>query len=160
MRRVKEVSLAAYSYQDLPFEKLVVEMQPERDLSYSPMYQIMFSVGEHKDLGLELPGMEISPIIIDRGIAKFDMTLGMTELRKDLMCNIEYCSALFEPSTMQRLANHFQNLLQGIIVNPDAHISELPMLSAEDRHKFLFTWNDTHRDYRHDVFVPHLFEQQ
>jgi len=160
MRRVKEVSLGAYSHQDLPFEKLVVEMQPQRDLSYSPMYQIMFSVGEHKDLGLDLPGLEITPIIIDRGIAKFDMTFGMTELRKDLMCNIEYCTALFDASTMQRLANHFQNLLQGIISNPDQHISELPMLSAEDRHKFLFTWNDTHRDYPRDVFVPHLFEKQ
>jgi amino acid adenylation domain-containing protein len=160
LQRVKEVSLGAYSHQDLPFEKLVVEMQPQRDLSYSPMYQIMFSVGEHKDLGLDLPGMEISPIIIDRGIAKFDMTLGMTELRKDLMCNIEYCSALFEASTMQRLADHFQNLLQGVIANPDQHISELPMLSAEDRRKFLFGWNDTQRDYPRDIFVPHLFEAQ
>ncbi len=160
LRRVKEVSLGAYSHQDLPFEKLVVEMQPQRDLSYSPMYQIMFSVGEHKDLGLELPGLEISPIIIDRGIAKFDMTFGMTELRKDLMCNIEYCTALFDASTMQRLANHLQNLLQGIIADPNQHISELPMLSAEDRREFLFGWNDTHRDYPRDVFVPHLFEQQ
>jgi amino acid adenylation domain-containing protein len=160
MRRVKEVSLGAYSHQDLPFEKLVVEMQPERDLSYSPMYQVMFSVGEHKDLGFQLPGLEIAPIIIDRGIAKFDMTLGMTELRQDLMCNIEYCSALFEASTMQRLADHFQILLQGVVANPDQRISELPMLSAEDRHKFIFTWNDTHRDYPRNIFVPHLFEQR
>src|SRR5262249_29037230 len=91
-KRVKEVALGAYSHQDLPFEKLVVEMQPDRDLSYSPMYQIMFSVGEHKDLGLDLPGLEITPIIIDRGIAKFDMTFGMTEFRDSLMCNIEYCT--------------------------------------------------------------------
>jgi amino acid adenylation domain-containing protein len=160
MRRVKEVALGAYSHQDLPFEKLVVEMQPQRDLSYSPMYQIMFSVGEHKDLGLELPGLEISPIIIDRGIAKFDMTFGMTELRRDLMCNIEYCTALFEASTMQRLANYFQNLLQGIIANPDQRISELPMLSAEDRHRAIFGWNNTRRDYPRDIFVPHLFEKQ
>jgi len=160
MRRVKEVSLAAYSYQDLPFEKLVIEMQPQRDLSYSPMYQIMFSVGEHKDLGLELPGLEISPIIIDRGVAKFDMTFGMTEFRKDLMCNIEYCTALFDTSTMQRLANHFQNLLQGIMTNPDQHISQLPMLSAEDRREILFGWNNTDRNYPRDFFVPHFFERQ
>jgi amino acid adenylation domain-containing protein len=159
-KRVKEVALGAYSHQDLPFEKLVVEMQPDRDLSYSPMYQIMFSVGEHKDLGLDLPGLEISPIIIDRGIAKFDMTFGMTEFRDSLMCNIEYCTALFDRSTMQRLAHHFQNLLQGVIDNPDARLSQLPMLSAEDRHKFLFGWNETHRDYPRDVFVPHLFEQR
>src|SRR5260221_14498617 len=94
LKQTKEVALAAYSHQHLPFEKLVTEMQPQRDLSYSPMYQVMFSVGEHKDLGIDLPGMEITPIIIDRGVAKFDMTLGMTELKKDLMCNIEYCSAL------------------------------------------------------------------
>ncbi len=160
VQRVKEVSLGAYSHQDLPFEKLVVEMQPQRDLSYSPMYQVMFSVGEHKDLGLELPELEISPIIIDRGIAKFDMTLGMTELREGLMCNIEYCSALFDASTMQRLANHFQNLLQGVMANPDQRISALPMLSAEDRHQFLFGWNRTNRDYPQDVFVPQLFERQ
>src|SRR5581483_3549183 len=160
IQRTKEVALGAYSHQDLPFEKLVVEMQPQRDLSYSPMYQVMFSVGEHRDLGIDLPGTEITPIIIDRGIAKFDMTLGMTELRHDLMCNIEYCSALFEASTMQRLANHFQSLLEGIIANPDQRISALPMLSAEERRKFLYLWNDTHRDYPKDVFVPHLFEQR
>jgi amino acid adenylation domain-containing protein len=159
MQRVKELSLAAYSHQDLPFEKLVVEMQPDRDLSYSPMYQVMFSVGEQKDLGLDLPGLQITPIIIDRKIAKFDMTLGMTEFHQDLMCNIEYCSALFEASTMERLANHFQNLLQGIMENPDRRISELPMLSPADRHKFLFQWNDVHRDYPRDVFVHDLFEQ-
>lgn len=160
IQRIKEVALGAYSHQDLPFEKLVLEMQPQRDLSYSPMYQVMFSVGEHKDLGLELPGLEITPIIVDRGVAKFDMTLGMTELRNGLMCNIEYCSALFEASTMQRLAGHFQNLLQGIVSNPDQHLSGLPMLSGEDRRKFLFGWNDTHRDYPRDVLVPQLFEAQ
>jgi amino acid adenylation domain-containing protein len=160
LKQTKEVALAAYSHQHLPFEKLVTEIQPQRDLSYSPMYQVMFSVGEHKDLGIELPGMEITPIIIDRGVAKFDMTLGMTELKHDLMCNIEYCSALFEPSTMQRLANQFQNLLQGIVENPDRRISALPLLSAEERHKTLFTWNDTEHVCPDDVFVPFMFEQQ
>jgi len=160
LKQTKEVALAAYSHQHLPFEKLVTEMQPQRDLSYSPMYQVMFSVGEHKDLGLELPGMEITPIIIDRGVAKFDMTLGMTELKHDLMCNIEYCSALFQPSTMERLANQFQNLLQGIVDNPDRRISALPLLSAAERHKTLFTWNETEHVYPDDVFVPLMFEQQ
>ena len=131
LKQTKEVALAAYSHQHLPFEKLVTEMQPQRDLSYSPMYQVMFSVGEHKDLGIDLPGMEITPIIIDRGVAKFDMTLGMTELKKDLMCNIEYCSALFEPTTMQRLANQFQNLLQGIVEN-DSY-SPVGRMTLEDR---------------------------
>ena len=159
LQQTKEVALAAYSHQHLPFEKLVTEMQPQRDLSYSPMYQVMFSVGEHRDLGIDLPGMEITPILIDRGVAKFDMTLGMTELRDDLMCNIEYCSALFEPGTMERLAHHFQNLLQGVVENPDQGISALPLLSAEDRHKFLFTWNETRREYPRDVFVPNLFER-
>ena len=160
LKQTKEVALAAYSHQHLPFEKLVTDIQPQRDLSYSPMYQVMFSVGEHKDLGLELPGMEITPIIIDRGVAKFDMTLGMTELKHDLMCNIEYCSALFEPSTMERLANHFQNLLQGIVENPDTRISALPMLSAEERHRILFAWNQTERDYPRDILVPQMFEAQ
>jgi amino acid adenylation domain-containing protein len=159
MRRVKDMSLAAYSHQDLPFEKLVVELQPDRDLSYSPMYQVMFSVGEQKDLGLDLPGLEITPIIIDRKIAKFDMTLGMTEFHQDLMCNIEYCSALFEASTMERLANHFQNLLQGIMRNPDQRISALPLLSDSQRREMVFQWNAVHRDYPHNVFVLDLFEQ-
>lgn len=160
MRRVKDMSLSAYSHQDLPFEKLVVELQPDRDLSYSPMYQVMFSVGEQKDLGLDLPDLEITPIIIDRKIAKFDMTLGMTEFHKDLMCNIEYCSALFEASTMARLANHFQNLLEGIMRNPDQRISALPLLSDTQRREMVFQWNAVHREYPHDVFVLDLFEQQ
>ncbi|HVO62723.1 MAG TPA: amino acid adenylation domain-containing protein [Terriglobales bacterium] len=159
MRRVKDLSLAAYSHQDLPFEKLVVELQPDRDLSYSPMYQVMFSVGEQKDLGLDLPGLEITPIIIDRKIAKFDMTLGMTEFHNDLMCNIEYCSALFEASTMERLANYFQNLLQGIMRNPEQRISALPMLSDAQRREMIFQWNSTYRDYPSNVFVHDLVEQ-
>ncbi len=160
LKQTKEVALAAYSHQHLPFEKLVTEMQPQRDLSYSPMYQVMFSVGEHKDLGIDLPGMEITPIIIDRGVAKFDMTLGMTELKKDLMCNIEYCSALFEPATMQRLANQFQNLLQGIVDNPDQRISRLPMLSAEERHRIIYTWNEIEQVEPDGVLVPQMFEKQ
>ncbi|HEX6502548.1 MAG TPA: amino acid adenylation domain-containing protein [Terriglobales bacterium] len=160
MRRLKEVSLAAYSHQDLPFEKLVVEMQPQRDLSYSPLYQVMFSVGEQKDLGLDLPGLEITPIIIDRKIAKFDMTLGMTEFRNALMCNIEYCSALFDAGTMERLACHFQNLLQGIMENPDRRVSELPMLSDAERRQFIFQWNDTARNYQGNRLVHQLFEQE
>lgn len=160
MQRVKNMSLAAYSHQDLPFEKLVVELQPDRDLSYSPLYQVMFSVGEQKDLGLDLPGLEITPIIVDRKIAKFDMTLGMTEFRSDLMCNIEYCSALFEAGTMQRLANHFQNLLQGIMRDPDQRISALPMLSDSDRQQMIFHWNDTARNYQPVQAVHRLFEAQ
>lgn len=160
MRRIKDMSLAAYSHQDLPFEKLVVELQPDRDLSYSPVYQVMFSVGEQKDLGLELPGLEITPIIIDRKIAKFDMTLGMTEFHKDLMCNIEYCSALYEPSTMERLANHFQTLLQGIMRDPDQHISALPLLSEAERRRVLYQWNDTARAFQREHMVARLFEAE
>jgi amino acid adenylation domain-containing protein len=159
MRGIKDMSLSAYSHQDLPFEKLVVELQPDRDLSYSPMYQVMFSVGEQKDLGLDLPGLQITPIIIDRKIAKFDMTLGMTEFHKDLMCNIEYCSALFEAKTMERLANHFQNLLQGIMHNPDQRISALPLLSDAQQREMIFQWNAVHRDYPRNIFVLDLFEQ-
>lgn len=160
LTHTKEVALAAYSHQHLPFEKLVTEMQPQRDLSYSPMYQVMFSVGEHKDLGIDLPGMEITPIIIDRGVAKFDMTLGMTELKHDLMCNIEYCSALFQPSTMERLANQFQNLLQGIVENPDRRISALPLLSAEERHQIIYTWNEIEQVETEGLLVPQMFEKQ
>jgi amino acid adenylation domain-containing protein len=160
LKHTKEVALAAYSHQHLPFEKLVTEMQPQRDLSYSPMYQVMFSVGEHKDLGIDLPGMEITPIIIDRGVAKFDMTLGMTELKHDLMCNIEYCSALFEPSTMERLANQFQNLLRGIVENPDCRISALPLLSAQERHKIIYTWNEIEQVKTEGLLVPQMFEKQ
>ena len=160
LKHTKEVALAAYSHQHLPFEKLVTEMQPQRDLSYSPLYQVMFSVGEHKDLGIELPGMKITPIIIDRGVAKFDMTLGMTELKQDLMCNIEYCSALFEPGTMQRLANQFQNILQGIVEDPDRRISALPMLSATERHKIIHTWNESEKVETDGLLVPQMFEEQ
>jgi amino acid adenylation domain-containing protein len=160
LRRTKEVALNAYSHQHLPFEKLVTEMQPQRDLSYSPMYQVMFSVGEHKDMGLDLPGMEITPIIIDRGVAKFDMTLGMTELKHAFMSNIEYCSALFEHSTMERLANQFQNLLQGIIENPDRRISALPMLSGAERHKIIYTWNEIEQVQTEGLLVPQMFEKQ
>lgn len=160
MQRVKQVSLNAYSYQNMPFEKLVTELQQERDLSHSPIYQVMFSVGEQKDLGLEIPGLEITPIILDRGTAKFDMTLGMTEYFGDLLCNIEYCSALFKPATMERLAGYFQNLLHGILADPDQRISKLPMLSVAERQQILLGWNQTARNYSQDRLVHQIFESQ
>src|SRR6185503_3889979 len=132
LQRVKQVALAGYSHQDVPFDKLVDELKPERSLSYSPLFQVTFALQEDRKSTLNLPGLELSWLEVDRGSAKFDLALFVTETDEGLSCVIEYDTDLFQDVTIRRMLGHFENLLQSIVSNPDRRIGELPLLTPAE----------------------------
>jgi amino acid adenylation domain-containing protein len=159
--RVREMALGAYSHQDMPFEKLLVELNPKRDLSYSPLYQVMFAVGT-VDLGeeLSLPGLICTRVWLQRTTGKFDMSWGMREMEEGLHVGVEYNPDLFEEATVRRMVGHFRTLLQGIAESPNRRIAELPVLTEPERHQILVEWNGPVVSYPRDRCVHELVEAQ
>ncbi len=158
--RVREVTLGAYAHQDLPFELLVERLQPQRDLSHAPLFQVMFVLQNTPISALELPGLTLTPLEDDSDTSKFDLTLYMTETESGLVGSLEYNIDLFEESSIQRMAAHLQTLLKGIVANPKQRLSELPLLVESEQHQLLREWNDTLVDYPQDKCIHELFEVQ
>src|SRR5262249_51951127 len=158
LHRVREVTLGAYAHQDLPFEKLVEELQPERDLSRTPLFQVMFNLQNAPQPLLELSGLHLEPVEIDHGVAKFDLTLFLTETGQGLKAEIEYNTDLFDESTIGRWLTHYHMLLEEIVINPGQRLSDMPLLTGEERRQLLVSWNDTERDYPDDCCLHRLFE--
>ena len=160
LRRTRETALRAYSTQDLPFEKLVAEMNPERSLSHSPLFQVLFQFHEAGRDVHELPGLTASRVELDRGHAKFDLALTLTKSGDGLRASFEYSTDLFDESTVERLLANFEMILQGIAADPDRAIDDLEILSAEERIQ-LERWNDTRRRRQEFERPVHLlFEEQ
>ncbi|MGF1980312.1 MAG: amino acid adenylation domain-containing protein [Nostoc sp. CmiSLP01] len=160
LKRVREVALGAYAHQDLPFELLVEQLQPHRDLSYTPLFQVMFVLQNAPMSALELPGLTLSPVESDSHSAKFDLTLSITETESGLVSNLEYNTDLFAETSIQRMAAHLQTLLCGIVANPLQRLSELPLLSESEKHQLLEEWNDTEVEYPQQLCIHELFETQ
>ncbi|QKG84493.1 amino acid adenylation domain-containing protein [Kroppenstedtia pulmonis] len=162
MGRIRQVSLEAFSRQDVPFEKLVEHLQPERDLSHNPLFQVLFSfqqdglaVGESESLPMEY-------VRVENDTAKFDLSLNMIQNGEVLIGEFEYSTDLFDPETIQRMTGHFVRLLKKAVENPDLPLSRLPMLSETERKWLLETCNDTEVDFGEDQegCLHHLFEKQ
>ncbi|MGZ8452630.1 MAG: non-ribosomal peptide synthetase [Candidatus Binatia bacterium] len=158
--RVREVALGAYEHQDVPFEKLVDELQPDRDLSRNPLFQVIFQLRNFPSQLVQPAHITVEPFELHSGIAKFDLSLAMTNEVDGLKAEFEYNPDLFESSTITRMLGHFQTLLAGIVANPDQAISELPLLSEAEKHQLLVEWNDTKTDYPEDRCIHQLFEAQ
>ncbi len=160
LTQVRETTLQAYQHQDLPFEQVVEALQPERSLSHSPLFQVMFAFQNTPMRDLELPGVVVAQLSTESTIAKFDLTLSMTESESGLVGAWEYNTDLFDGTTIERMATHFQNLLSAIEENPQQKVSEIPLLSAAERHQLLVEWNDTATEYPRDKCIHQLFEEQ
>ncbi|MGH7825286.1 MAG: non-ribosomal peptide synthetase [Candidatus Binatia bacterium] len=158
--RVREVAMGAYAHQDLPFEKLVEELQPERSLSYSPLFQVMFGLQNNPQQPIELPGLTVTPIRLQAGTAKFDLFLSMVEGVDSLRGSLEYNTDLFDGGTISRMLGHYQTLLEGIATGPDQPISDLRMLTEAEKEELLVRWNETQTDYAKDQCIQQLFEEQ
>jgi amino acid adenylation domain-containing protein len=158
--RVREVALGAYAHQDLPFEKLVEAVQPARDLHRNPLFQIVFALQNAPVEKLELAGLTLSPLAIDPGTARFDLEFQIVECLDTLGIVAVYRTDLFEPATIARLLIHFQTLLEGIVADPDCRLSDLPLLTAAERHQLLVEWNQTQTEYPQDWCIHHWFEAQ
>ncbi|HLF29285.1 MAG TPA: amino acid adenylation domain-containing protein, partial [Anaerolineae bacterium] len=160
LARVRDATLGAYAHQDLPFELLVEELRPERDLSRSPIFQVMFVFQNTPKTSVELSGLTLSPLEVDRGTAQFDLTLVMDETDHGLAGALEYNTDLFEAATIARLIAHFQIVLEAIAADPDRRIAQLPLLTDAERRQVLVEWNATQVEYRHDRCIQQLFEEQ
>ncbi|MBD2309010.1 amino acid adenylation domain-containing protein [Chroococcidiopsis sp. FACHB-1243] len=157
--RVREVTLNAYAHQDLPFEKLVEELQPNRDLSRNPIFQVMFILQNAPTPVEEFSGLTLRTLEIDNGRSEFDISLSMSESQQELTGFLEYSTDLFELDTIQRFINNFETLLESIVANPNRSISELTLLTVKEQEQLL-AWNDTRVDYPRNATLHQLFEQQ
>ncbi|MGV2831536.1 amino acid adenylation domain-containing protein, partial [Myxosarcina sp. GI1(2024)] len=160
LQRVRETTLGAYAHQDLPFELLVEQLQPERDLSHTPLFQVMFILQNAPMSELELPGLTLTPVKSESETAKFDLSLYMSETESGLKGNFEYNTDLFERATIARMVGHLETLLEAIVANPQQHLSDLPLLNESEQQQLLVEWNDTKIDYPQDQCIHKLFEAQ
>ena len=158
LARVRNVSLEAFAHQDLPFEKLVEVLQPDRDLSRNPLFQIMFQYSPQGSLNL--PGLSVEGIYLDSGTAQFDLSLHLYDTEGGLRGFFEYSTDLFDASTIDRMAGHFQTVLEGIVADPGMRSSDVPMLTDAEREQLLEDFNDTAVDYGLDQCLHQLFEAQ
>ncbi|KAB8314800.1 amino acid adenylation domain-containing protein [Tolypothrix campylonemoides VB511288] len=160
LKQVRETTLKAYEHQDVPFEQVVEALQPQRSLSHSPLFQVMF-VLQNAPMGeLELPGVTLSKLDQESTIAQFDLTVSFTETSEGLVGSWEYNTDLFDSATVERMAAHYQNLCSAIVENPHICVGELPLLSEAERDQLLVEWNDTACEYPTDKCIHQLFEEQ
>ena len=176
LSRVKEVALEAYAHQDLPFEKLVEELHPERHLNQNPLFQVVFALQNAPMTALELPGLTLSPMPFDTETTRFDLEFHLWEraskggasltpqnglwvdAREGISGFVIYSTDLFDETTITRMLGHFQTLLEGIVANPEQRIAKLPLLSECELHQLLVEWNNTQADYPQDKCIHQLFE--
>ena len=160
LNRIRQVALGAYAREDLPFEQLVEELQPERNLSHQPLFQVMFVLQEDPMPELILPGLTLTRLQTNSGTSKFDLTLYMVNSEPGLTGELEYNTDLFDSATINRIIKHFTALLESIVSNPEQRLSELPILTKSEQHTLLVEWNDTASDYPKDTCIHQLFEAQ
>src|SRR6202011_64423 len=162
IRQVRSFALEAYGHQDVPFEKLVEELVPQRSLDTPPLFQVMFIFQNIPPQVFEISGLSIEQMSFETGIAKFDLSAELWE-DTELHCQFEYNTDLFEPSTMQRMLGNFEKLIQAALENPDLPLAQLPILSEQEREEVLVEWNRTTTDYSRahpQPCIHELFELQ
>jgi amino acid adenylation domain-containing protein len=160
LERVKETALGAYANQDLPFEQLVKELQPERTLAHNPLFQVIFVLQSEEISALKLPGLTATHFRVGNIMADFDLILDVVERDEQLICLFESNADLFESETIERMMGHFQTMLEGIVRNPQQRVSELPLVTDGERRQLLVDWNQTGTDYPANKCVHELFEEQ
>lgn len=158
---VRTTTLSGYEYQDVPFEKIVERLVAERDLSRTPLFQVMFAMhNTHEGPTLQLGPVQMSTQPLGNvDHAKFDLLLTAVERRDAIGLHISFCLDLFKPETIARMMEHYCELLKSIVANPHTPVAQLEMLTQEERHRVLHTFNDTKIEYP-DVSIADLFEEQ
>ena len=161
LERVKDTALGAYAHQEMPFERLVEELRPERSLSYNPLFQVLFSLQNAPQRTFELRGLQIQPLGgVGGTTAKFDISCFLLESGESFSGRFEYNTDLFDPPTIERMVGHYQTLLEAALQSPDTRTSQLPVLTSAERNQMLVQWNATAADYPRQYCVHQLFEEQ
>jgi aspartate racemase len=158
LRRVRGVALGAYAHQDLPFERLVEELHPERIGDRNPFFQVMFALQNAPRPRITLPGITLRSLPKRTGTAKFDLTLYLHQEAQGLTASLEYNTDLFAAGTIARMLGHLNQLLEEVATNPDRRLSAIPLLSGDERRRMLVEWNQTERLFPADRCVHELFE--
>jgi amino acid adenylation domain-containing protein len=160
LRRVREGTLGAYEHQEVPFEKLVAELQPERSLSHSPLFQVVFTLQDAGGGGAALPGLEVSGVGAAMEIARYDLSLTLAATAQGLRGGLNYSTDLFERGTIERMLGHLERVLEQVAADADVSLSRLALTGPEERARVVEEWNRTERAYPRDVCVHELFEAQ
>ncbi|HEX6864352.1 MAG TPA: AMP-binding protein, partial [Thermoanaerobaculia bacterium] len=161
LARVREGALGAYSHQDLPFDRLVAELSPERDLSRTPLFQVLFALHHLGGGDSELaPGLTAREWGTPGTTAKFDLSLHLGRAPGELLGSVEYATDLFDRPTIRRLLSHLGVLLEGIAARPEARLSELPLLTAGELHQIVADWSGTATAYPREATIHGLFAEQ
>jgi amino acid adenylation domain-containing protein len=160
LRRVREVTLGAYEHQELPFEKLVAELQPERSMSHSPLFQVSFSLNNAEGSGPGLSGLRTGSAYAGSEAAKFDLSLGFVKSERGLRAGLSYSTDLFDEGTARRMLQHLERVLEQVAADGDLLVSELGLLGEAERALVLEEWNRTEAEYPAELCIHHLFEAQ
>ncbi len=143
IEQVKQLAFEAYAHQDIPFDQVIEEIQPERDMSYSPVFQVAFDMQNMPMPAFEIPGLKIAPKDLTRPIAKYDLYLSVEDTPAGLKAIMEYNNDLFLHSTVEQMANHFCGLLEKMTENPKQSLKSLPLLNENEYRKIVYDWNNT-----------------
>jgi non-ribosomal peptide synthetase component F len=160
LKQQREVALGAYANQDLPFEKLVEEIQPERSLSHAPLFQVMLVFQNAPSEQISLPGLNVKSQDRQMGTSKFDITLEVIEKSEGLVCSFEYNTDLYDEATIVRMGEHYRRLAQAAVDNADAKLKEMSMLGDEERNQLLYDLNRTERPYPCRASIQEIFRHQ
>ncbi len=160
LKRTQATAIKAYENQDVPFEMLVEALEPQRDMSHTPLFQAMFALQDAPLQAMKAPGLTLSPMQPDTKTAKFDLMLNIVERSDALRCALEYNTDLFDRSTAVRAAEHLRLLLEAIVADPDRSVAALPMLTEEEKRMLFVEWNDTRMSIDTGSTLARRFEEQ
>ena len=158
--RVRQTALGAYAHPDVPFERLVQKLHPERDLGHTPIFQVVFALESAAFETVRLPSVDLEPMPLETGTAKFDLTLLFDAVEQGLEGYLEYSTDLFDDSTAARFAEHYRALVHAALDTPDVPVSQLSMLTESEREMLRVEWTATASDYPRDRRVDQLFAEQ
>jgi len=158
LMRAREMINSALTHEDMPFEYLVKELHPERDLGRNPLFQVMLIL--EPSLPVLPSGWTLTQMDIETGTTELDLTLELDDRPEGLIGRFEYSTELFDAAAIERMVGHWQTLLEGIVADPEQRLSELPLLTETERHQLLVEWNTSQTEYPVDRCIHQLFEAQ
>jgi amino acid adenylation domain-containing protein len=160
LKRVRTGALEAYMHQHLPFDRLIEELRPTRSLSRDPLFDVLFNFRNFPERMAEVPGLAMSELSLDSRATPVDLSVEVAERPDGLWYALDYRTELFDAATIQRMMGHYRELLAGIVAAPERRLSELPLLTADERHQLLVAWSDTAADLGPDACIHELVEAQ
>ncbi|NEW06407.1 amino acid adenylation domain-containing protein [Paenibacillus sp. SYP-B3998] len=160
LEEVKETTLGAFDCQDYPFEELLKNVQVTRDLSRNPLFDTMFALENTENAEFDLEGLRLNIYPSKYTMAKFDLNVTVMESENELICSIEFATALYKKETVERMAGHFEQLIDAVIGHPQASLAQLQMVTAAEQAQIMDVFNDTAADYPREKTIHELFEEQ